>query len=32
MSRLPQQPGERISRAKVIRFTFDGRSVAAAVQ
>jgi sarcosine oxidase subunit alpha len=29
MSRLPEQPGERISRGKVIRFTFDGKSVEA---
>jgi sarcosine oxidase subunit alpha len=29
MSRLPEQPGERISRAKVIRFTFDGKTVEA---
>ena len=29
MSRLPEQPGERIDRHKVIRFTFDGKSVEA---
>jgi sarcosine oxidase subunit alpha len=29
MSRLPQRPGERIDRSKVIRFTFDGKSVEA---
>ncbi|HJS96836.1 MAG TPA: 2Fe-2S iron-sulfur cluster-binding protein [Solirubrobacteraceae bacterium] len=29
MSRLPQQPGERIDRQKVIRFTFDGKPVEA---
>ena len=29
MSRLPQQPGERISRQKLIRFTFDGKSIEA---
>ena len=27
MSRLPEQPGERISRAKVISFSFDGKPV-----
>ena len=27
MSRLPQQPGERIDRARVVRFEFDGRPV-----
>jgi sarcosine oxidase subunit alpha len=26
MSRLPQQPGERISRTSTVRFDFDGRS------
>ena len=25
MSRLPAQPGERIARGQVVRFTFDGR-------
>ncbi len=29
MSRLPQRPGERIDRQKVVRFTFDGKSVEA---
>ncbi len=29
MSRLPSQPGELIDRAKVIRFTFDGKPVEA---
>ena len=29
MSRLPQQPGERIDRQKVVRFTFDGKAVEA---
>ncbi len=29
MSRLPQQPGERIARDRVISFTFDGRRVEA---
>jgi len=29
MSRLPQQPGERVQRTKVIRFTFDGKPVTA---
>jgi sarcosine oxidase subunit alpha len=29
MSRLPQQPGERIDRLKVLRFTFDGKPVEA---
>jgi sarcosine oxidase, subunit alpha len=29
VSRLPEQPGERIDRQKVIRFTFDGKSVEA---
>jgi sarcosine oxidase, subunit alpha len=29
MSRLPERPGERIDRTKVIRFTFDGKSVEA---
>jgi sarcosine oxidase subunit alpha len=29
MSRLPQQPGERINRQNVLRFTFDGKSVEA---
>ncbi|MGH2881217.1 MAG: (2Fe-2S)-binding protein, partial [Solirubrobacteraceae bacterium] len=29
MSRLPQQPGERIDRLNVLRFTFDGKSVEA---
>jgi sarcosine oxidase subunit alpha len=29
MSRLPQQPGERIDRGKVLRFTFDGKPVEA---
>jgi len=29
MSRLPNQPGELINRAKVIRFTFDGKPVEA---
>ena len=27
MSRLPQQPGERISRTRTVRFQFDGRPV-----
>jgi sarcosine oxidase subunit alpha len=27
MSRLPVQPGERIARGRVVRFTFDGRPV-----
>ncbi|HEY6396639.1 MAG TPA: 2Fe-2S iron-sulfur cluster-binding protein, partial [Solirubrobacteraceae bacterium] len=27
MNRLPEQPGERLDRSKVIRFTFDGKSV-----
>ncbi|MEA2270283.1 MAG: sarcosine oxidase, subunit alpha, partial [Solirubrobacteraceae bacterium] len=27
MSRLPQQPGERITRSKTVRFTFDGKTV-----
>jgi sarcosine oxidase, subunit alpha len=27
VSRLPQQPGERIDRARVVRFEFDGRPV-----
>ena len=27
MSRLPQQPGERIDRATPITFTFDGKPV-----
>ena len=29
MSRLPPQPGERINRANVLRFTFDGKAVEA---
>ncbi len=29
MSRLPEQPGERINRQSVVRFTFDGKSVEA---
>ncbi len=29
MSRLPPQPGERINRQNVLRFTFDGKSVEA---
>jgi sarcosine oxidase, subunit alpha len=29
VSRLPPQPGERIDRQKVIRFTFDGKPVEA---
>ena len=29
MTRLPEQPAERIDRNKLIRFTFDGRSVQA---
>jgi sarcosine oxidase, subunit alpha len=29
MSRLPQQPGERIDRQSVVRFTFDGKPVEA---
>jgi sarcosine oxidase, subunit alpha len=29
MSRLPQQPGERINRQSVVRFTFDGKPVEA---
>ena len=29
MTRLPEQPGERIDRTRKIAFTFDGRSVAA---
>ena len=29
MSRLPQQPGERIQRQKLVRFTFDGKKVEA---
>ncbi len=29
MTRLPEQPGERIARHKLIRFTFDGKSVEA---
>jgi sarcosine oxidase, subunit alpha len=29
MSRLPSQPGERLNRANVIRFTFDGKPVEA---
>src|SRR5437763_5737865 len=29
MSRLPQQPGERIDRQRVVRFTFDGKPVEA---
>ncbi len=29
MSRLPVQPGERINRANLVRFTFDGKSVEA---
>ncbi len=29
MSRLPQQPGERIQRQKLVRFKFDGRQVEA---
>ena len=29
MSRLPEQPGERIDRATVLRFTFDGKPVEA---
>jgi sarcosine oxidase subunit alpha len=29
MSRLPEQPGERISRGKVITFSFDGKPVEA---
>jgi len=29
MSRLPERPGERISRAKVISFSFDGKTVEA---
>ncbi len=29
MTRLPEQPGERIARDRVIRFTFDGKSVEA---
>ncbi|MBV9337528.1 MAG: (2Fe-2S)-binding protein, partial [Solirubrobacterales bacterium] len=29
MSRLPQQPGERINRQNVLRFTFDGKPVEA---
>jgi sarcosine oxidase subunit alpha len=29
VSRLPQQPGERINRQRVLRFTFDGKSVEA---
>jgi sarcosine oxidase subunit alpha len=27
MSRLPQQPGERIARSKTVSFTFDGKAV-----
>jgi sarcosine oxidase, subunit alpha len=27
MSRLPAQPGQRIDRARPVRFTFDGRTV-----
>jgi len=27
MSRLPAQPGERVSRARAVRFTFDGKDV-----
>ena len=29
MTRLPEQPGERISRDRVLRFTFDGKTVEA---
>ncbi len=29
MSRLPKQPTERIDRTKIVRFTFDGKSVEA---
>ena len=29
MTRLPEQPGERIDRARPVTFTFDGRSVTA---
>ena len=29
MSRLPQQPGERIQRQKLVQFTFDGKQVEA---
>jgi sarcosine oxidase, subunit alpha len=29
MTRLPQQPGERIDRQRVVRFTFDGKPVEA---
>jgi len=29
VSRLPQQPEERIDRTKIVRFTFDGKSVEA---
>ena len=29
MSRLPQQPGERIERQKLVQFTFDGKKVEA---
>ena len=27
MTRLPEQPGERIARDRVIRFTFDGKAI-----
>jgi sarcosine oxidase, subunit alpha len=29
MSRLPKQPGERVNRARAVRFSFDGRDVEA---
>jgi sarcosine oxidase subunit alpha len=29
MSRLPKQPGERIDRGRIVRFTFDGKPVEA---
>jgi len=29
MTRLPEQPGERISRSKTISFRFDGKTVEA---
>ena len=29
MSRLPEQPGDRIDRGTVLRFTFDGKPVEA---
>nr|MBA3407587.1 (2Fe-2S)-binding protein [Solirubrobacterales bacterium] len=29
MSRMPEQPGERIDRARAISFTFDGKTIPA---